>query len=108
MSAQAIVRGLIRLAKQLGRWLLERLRSMRVERLLGYMEGKIGDFRRRMGRARTPRRVRRLSRRITRWRAAAAWIEKHSKLVTEAAVLAADETAKRLKIPMQSAKEREA
>lgn len=69
-------RGLIRIARAIGRWILRRIIAKGIDRLVGYMDGKIDDFERRLGRAKTERRTRWLTGRIRRWTNALAWLER--------------------------------
>lgn len=95
MSANGWTKGLIELAKRIGRWLIEHLAMHGLQMLLGYMNGKIGDFRRRIVRIqkftkkpsnRTARRIRWLEGRIARWTNAMSWLKKNAPSLTDAAV----------------------
>lgn len=70
----AIRMGLIAWAKKIGRWLLQHLAAHGLDLLRGYMNGKIGDFKRRLARAKTDRRKAWLRGRIRRWTAALRWL----------------------------------
>ena len=52
-----IAKGLIRIARSIGRWILQRIIRKGVDRILGYIDGKLDDFARRKERARTALRV---------------------------------------------------
>jgi hypothetical protein len=69
-----LVTRLIELAIQIGRWILEHAAKKGLARLIGYMDGKVDEFGRRLKRARTARRKRWLSGRIERWTAAVKWM----------------------------------
>lgn len=66
----SLTNALLRIARAIGRWVLEHLVHRGVVMLLGYMTGKIDDFRRRLGRARNPSVARWLRGRIRRWQRA--------------------------------------
>jgi hypothetical protein len=98
-----LVLALIDLAVQLGRWILERLAKRGFSKLIGYMDGKIDDFARRLARARTNRRKRWLRGRIDRWTRAMAWLEANS---SKAAKRTIDEVCKLpevQRLPLKSA-----
>lgn len=75
-------KGLIRIARAIGRWILRRLIRKGIDLVVGYMDGKIDDFQRRKGRARTQRRVRWLAGRIRRWKAALRWLIRQRRSIT--------------------------
>jgi hypothetical protein len=85
----AALRALIRIARAIGRWIVEHLLEHGREMLIGYMVGKVGDFRRRLARAKRPRRKTWLTGRIRRWNAAIAWLRKNAAEVTRDAVKSA-------------------
>lgn len=92
-----IRRGLIRIATALGRWILRRVSRRGIERVLGYMDGKIEDFKRRLRRARADWRIRWLRGRIKRWQLAMRWLERRRRQITKTIVDAVDrEMSKRL------------
>jgi hypothetical protein len=107
----AIRTGLINLARRIGSWILRHLAAHGIDLLLGYMNGKIGDFCRRQARARTARRMTWLAGRIRRWQAAVAWLKaKRDQLIDKTAAefsLLADHAEKKLGLPVV-AKESEA
>lgn len=70
-----IVRGLIRIAAAIGRWLLDLAARRGAAFLRAYIEERIGVFRARLGRAQTNRRRLWLQSRIRRWSAAARWLK---------------------------------
>ena len=74
----AITGALIRLARRIGRWILEHLAERGIVMLRGYMGGKIGDFRRRLAKTKTNRRRLWLAGRINRWSRALRWLEAHT------------------------------
>lgn len=78
--------GLIRYARAIGRWILRRILIRGLDMLLGYLEGKIDDFKRRRGRARRDRRRKWLAGRIRRWSAAYRWLARHHRSITRRVV----------------------
>lgn len=82
--------GLIRIARALGRWILRQLIRRGIELVLGYMDGKIDDFKRRRARARCEHRRRWLAGRIRRWSAAFRWLDRQRRKITRRIVEAAD------------------
>lgn len=82
-------RGLIRIARQIGRWILRRIIAKGIDRLIGYMDGKIEDFERRLANARTKRRW--LVGRIRRWKRALAWLEQRRRSITQKIVRRVDD-----------------
>ena len=95
-----LLRGLRRIARAIGRWLLRHLVERGVARLVGYLDGKIGDFKRRRARARTQRRKRWLTGRIRRWSAAMNWLVEHRTRITTTVAKAAEAAAASL--PMRA------
>jgi hypothetical protein len=84
-----LVLALLEIAVRIGRWLVKRLARWARAHLVGYMRGRIEDFKRRLKRADDndwERREAWLKGRISRWTAAMKWIEKRS--ATEAKKLA--------------------
>lgn len=81
-----IRKGLLNLARRIGRWIIERLARMAVIHLIGYMRGKLDDFGRRLGNAKTDRRRTWLRGRIRRWLAAVKWLEEKSAGLTGCAL----------------------
>lgn len=73
-----LVKGLVRIMRVLGRWVLRDLEQYGVARLIGYMEIRVGVFRERLKRARSKARQRWLVGRIQRWRSAIRWLQQHS------------------------------
>lgn len=113
MSTTAIIHALLpellKILKAIGRWLVERIRDLG-HYIIGYMRGKIGDFWRRMLRARAPGRKRWLSARIRRWTRAVVWIEKNWIIrygVYGCAVWAIEHDKRIAKIPLVAKGERE-
>lgn len=106
MTRNAIITGLINLARRIGRWLLRKLLEIGGEWLCGYMAGKLGDFRRRLAKAKTERRKRWLRGRIRRWSKALTWLTENRGDYGLDIVEAADAAAG--KIPMVAKAEREA
>ena len=109
--ATAIRTGLLNLARRIGSWILRHLAAHGIDMLLGYMNGKICDFRRRLARAKTDRRKTWLAGRIRRWSRAMLWLKKKrvqliSTVMTEYSALA-DHAEKKLGLPVV-AKESEA
>jgi hypothetical protein len=81
MTRQGIIAALIKMARAIGRWILEFAAKHGGAALAGYMLGKVGDFKRRRARARTDRRRAWLDGRIRRWTAALAWLKQHGSKV---------------------------
>lgn len=77
MNRGALIDALIRIAVRIGRWLIQHAARKGVERLIGYMDGKIGDFKRRLARAKKAARIEWLKGRIARWTAAVKWLITH-------------------------------
>lgn len=73
-----IIDGLIAIARRIGRWIVQRLAKTAITKLIGYMEGKIEDFGRRLARAKTEHRKVWMRGRIKRWSIAAAWLTSKS------------------------------
>lgn len=71
------MKDLKKLIGEIGRWILQRIIKHGRVALIHYMEGKVGDFARRLAKAKTPRRRRWLRGRIKRWNAVTAWLTKH-------------------------------
>jgi len=92
-------RGLIRIARAIGRWILRRIIARGVDRLIGYMDGKIDDFRRRRARVKAERRHVWLAGRIRRWTTALRWLERRRAEIGEKLVRLVDDEAGKL-LPM--------
>lgn len=97
-----MLKGLINLAKKIGRWIAEHMAEHGVLMLIGYMNGKIGDFKRRIARIKkftkkigkaAARRIAWLEFRIRNWTAAVAWLKANTKSLSQTAVKAALKTA---------------
>lgn len=73
-----LVTALLDLAVRIGRWLVKRLAKWAISHVVGYMKGKVEDFRRRLARAKAVRRRKWLRGRIARWTKAADWIERNA------------------------------
>ena len=69
--------GLIKLAKRVGKWLLEKLAKLLAHLFRGYVAGKIDDFKRRKKNTRTARKRARLDGKIRRWTAILRWMDEH-------------------------------
>jgi hypothetical protein len=100
----AIRTGLLNLARRIGSWILRHLAAHGIDMLLGYLNGKIGDFRRRLARAKTERRKAWLTGRIRRWCAAMSWLQRKREqligtVMTEYSELA-DHAEKKLGLPV--------
>lgn len=100
-----LLEALVRIAARIGRWMLEHARDRGLTMLLGYMQGKIGDFERRRQRARTKRRVAWLTGRIERWRKAVAWLTDNAKALTSKALAAACELPAAKRLPLVATEE---
>lgn len=105
MTRAAIIAGLIRFARAIGRWLLRFILRHGGSRLIGYMLGKVDDFKRRLGRAKTARRRTWLRGRIRRWQRAVTWLQSRWQQLVTDMVKEADDMAAEL--PMVAAAERE-
>lgn len=101
-----LVTALIELAVRIGRWVLERLAKRGFGRLIGYMEGKVDDFERRLARSKSARRKRWLRGRIDRWTCAVAWLEAHSSKVAGKVVREVCRLPEVQKLPLKAACER--
>lgn len=104
-----IAKRLLDFARRIGRWLLERLARRGAVKVIGYLLGKVDDFeRRKAGAAKRGnlRRVSWLTGRISRWKAAAAWLAKHEASVGTV-IDEACKAATAANIPVCSANERE-
>lgn len=66
----SLTTAILRIARAIGRWVLERLVARGLEILLGYMAGKVDDFCLRLSRTKSPQRRAWLRGRIRRWRKA--------------------------------------
>lgn len=86
MSLEAVRAGIVSLAKAIGRWIVEFLAEHGVDILIGYMIGKVSDFRRRLARAVSQRRRRWLTGRISRWTLAVEWLREHKPMSCDAVV----------------------
>lgn len=73
-----LVAGLIDLAVRIGKWLVKQLARWAKAHVVGYMMGKVEDFKRRIMRAKTSRRRKWLRGRVSRWTKAIAWINEQS------------------------------
>lgn len=103
MLGGAILKGLIRIARAIGRWVIEHFAEKGLAMLIGYMDGKVGDFRRRLARAKRERRKAWLRGRIRRWTAAIAWLRKYAMGVAQDAVREACRSSEALReIPVVS------
>lgn len=70
---------LVDIAIRIGRWLLQRLARWAISHVIGYMRGKIEDFKRRRANPKIADWRREfLAGRIQRWTKAVRWIERHS------------------------------
>jgi hypothetical protein len=104
-----IAKRLLLLARRIGRWILERLSRRGVTMLIGYMSGKVDDFRRRLAAAKkrgNARRVGWLTGRISRWSAAVRFLVRHQQEILDSVIREAEALASRL--PLVSDLEREA
>jgi hypothetical protein len=73
-----LVKGLLDIAVRIGKWLVRRLAKWVKVHVVGYMKGKIEDFKRRKARAKTHRRIMWLAGRIARWEKAMRWLDRQS------------------------------
>ncbi len=108
MTYAALLKGITPFLRSVGRWILKRLSSKGVMKLIGYMDGKIDEFIERRKRARAPRRKRWLAGRIKRWSAALKWLEANAARLTGKAVEAIDKAAGAAieRIPLRAASDR--
>lgn len=103
MIPARLVKGLIQIAIEIGRWAVEKLAHRTAQWLIHYMEGRVEVFETRMARARRRGNVRReawLAGRISRWERAIRWLRNHIAALGKSAVRAycrgTDEALKRL------------
>lgn len=73
--ASAIVEGLLRIARAIGRWILEHAARYGGLALMHYMQGRVDVFKRRRAKATTDRRREWLTGRISRWNAGIRWLK---------------------------------
>jgi peptidoglycan/xylan/chitin deacetylase (PgdA/CDA1 family) len=99
MTTAAIVAGLWPACKRVlllvGRWLIRRISTQGVERVVHFMELRIETFEGRRERARSDRRKAWLTARIGRWRKALGWVRKQVRAHLERAAKALDELAEK-------------
>jgi hypothetical protein len=99
MTTAAIVAGLWptcrRILLLVGRWLIRRISTKGVERVVHFMELRIETFEGRRERARSERRKKWLAARIGRWRKALDWVQKQARARLERAAKALDELAEK-------------
>lgn len=90
-----MLKGLLNLLKRIGRWIAEHIAEHGVLMLIGYMNGKVGDFRRRISRIEkftkklgkaAKRRIAWLQFRIKNWTSAIAWLKANAKSLTQTAI----------------------
>ncbi len=108
MTRKNIISALIRFARAIGRWLLKFAAEHGATWLAGYMVGRIGDFGRRLARAKTRRRKAWLRGRIDRWQVALAWLKEHGSEAARDVIDEADRMAESWALPMVAATERAA
>jgi hypothetical protein len=85
-----LLRGIVAIARAIGRWVIMRLGEYGRVKLVHYMEGRIDVFQDRLERARSNRRRRWLTGRINRWLKAIAWLRSHAKKLTKKLAKLAD------------------
>ena len=107
MNRASILVALLRIARAIGRWVLRMAAKHGGSLLLGYMVGKVDDFRRRRERAKTPRRIEWLSGRISRWSSAIRWLRAHGSDLAEDVIKMADDAAAKASVPMVAEAERD-
>jgi hypothetical protein len=106
-TVTAIATELIRIARSIGRWILERLLKVAGRRLGYYMLERAEVFAERLKRAKTERRKKWLRGRVARWKKAGAWLITWSSAVSECLVKEADAlAAKAAGLPLQAKCER--
>lgn len=103
-----ILKTLLSLAVKIGKWLLHHLREQGLDLALGYINGKIHDFIRRLAKARTDRRKRWLRGRIQRWGAVLRVLSGAKAKAVADNIEAAIIQATTRRIPMVAEAEREA
>lgn len=108
MNTKAL-QGIIRIATAIGRWVVEHIAARGIELLLGYMDGKIMDFKRRRDRPLVAKwRVKFLNGRIARWTAAVKWLRANSRSLTQKAAAEAVKASEKLAaLPIVAPGERE-
>lgn len=102
-----IVKGLINLAIRIGRWLLDLAARRGGAFLRGYIEERVGVFKKRLARANTARRKEWLSGRIARWTAAARWLKAKAAQLDDAAIKAVCSLPQVKALPLSAACEEE-
>lgn len=107
MTRGRIITALLGFARRIGRWLLRRLLKFAIDHVVGYMLGKVEDFRRRRDRAKLESRRERLTGRIDRWTAAARWIAKSASELGRDLIFEADRLAEARGLELVAAAERE-
>jgi hypothetical protein len=106
-TVTAIATELIRIARSIGRWILERLLKVAGRRLGYYMLERAEVFARRLKRAKAERRKKWLRGRIARWKKAGAWLITWAEDVSKCIANEADAlAAKAAGLPLQAKCER--
>lgn len=104
MTRAAIISGLVRWAKRVGRWLLRRLARRGAVKLIASLEIKIDELeeRRDVARGRKVYRARRWHRKLTWRRQLLAWLRRNGRGITKAVVKAGDQAIDALakKVPL--------
>ena len=72
-----IIKGLLELARNIGRWVVKKIARRAVLWLVHYMQGRVEVFMERHRRARSERRKRWLKGRISRWLRAIDWLREN-------------------------------
>jgi len=91
MIPARILKGLLEIARAIGRWAIEKLAYRTAQWLIHYMEGRVEVFlerRRRAMRRGNDSRVEWLDGRIKRWGAAIRWLRSHVQSLAKASVRA--------------------
>jgi hypothetical protein len=103
-----LITGLLKLARALGKWIIEHLVSHGITNLIGYVNGKIGDFLRRKKKTELGRRL--LRGRIRRWSLVLGWLKEYRNELEAFAVDGFCAASKKAldKIPMVSKAEKAA
>ncbi len=107
MNRASILVALIRIARAIGRWVLRMAAKHGGSALLGYMVGKVDDFRRRLDRSKADRRREWLRGRIARWTAAIRWLRANGSRLADNVIKAADDAAAKASLPMVAEAERD-
>lgn len=100
-----LLAGLIRIARAIGRWILDVAARRGGRWLAEYIDERVLVFRKRLARARTEHRAAWLRGRISRWQAAAKWLRANAATVDDKVVELARKLPEVAKLPKVAAGE---